>query len=113
MKNLIKVFMFSIGILLVSCTDYTHKKVVKNSTRFPVEVVVGCCGNENRFTIDPDQSEVIFTCIYQQSNRPSAAELNWNVKLLKHGGVEVDLSNYNLWKDNSNGNNVEFEYEVK
>lgn len=98
---------------LSSCTNYTHKKIIKNDTREMIEIVSGCCGEEKRFTIEPGSSEVVFSCIYQQIKPPVKSEMTWDFLVIKDDGSEIQLDIDSDWLNASQGKSVEYIFEVE
>ena len=108
MKKVLILGMILMVVALSSCTNYTHKKIIKNSTRETIEVVSGCCGDEQHYIIEPGSSETVFACIYQQMKQPENSDLSWNFTIRKNDGEELKVDVDSEWEDHSVGNTLEF-----
>jgi len=112
MKKSVILMSMILGLFLVSCNKgYTHKKEVTNNSDNTIEVISGCCGQTESYSIKPRSTEVVFECFYQ-GKKPTTDELSWDFVVIEDGEV-IDISNSSEWRLHEENNEISYTYIFK
>lgn len=115
MKTLKFTFVLAIvGLMLASCgKNYQYDKVITNNTREPIQVQLNYDFDQSTYTIEPGQSVVVFSCIYQYQ-KPKSDEVCF--KFSKVNGTEEEnlhLQSSQNWRMLEDGKNIKSVYHFE
>jgi hypothetical protein len=107
-------FVALVGLLLTSCgKNYEYDKVITNNTRDAIQVQLNYDHDQTIYTIEPGESVVVFSCIYQ-FQKPKQNEVCF--KFSKVGGTEQEnlhLQASQNWSMLENGKQIKSIYSFE
>ncbi len=103
-----------LGLFMASCgKNYQYDKVITNNTREPIQVQLNYDFDQSVYTIEPGESAVVFSCVYQYQ-KPKRAEVCFKFSKVNGSEEEDDhLQSWQNWQMVEDGKNIKSIYSFE
>lgn len=111
-----KKLLFIIPVIgIVSCVkNYTYKKEVINESNSTIEVLAGCCGNEQSTVIGPRETATVFECTWQSIKKPDCSDVSKKMTIISENeNHDLNIKKSENWMTSENGKTITCTHIVK